>query len=188
MRLEMNSQRAQIGMKTTPPVQDIQQPHAELDLKTTHAKAQVEGTLPKVQIDQSQAFSESGLKGIVDFTSEIIQRAKSDMQNAMARAADQGNQLADIHNSTNVIAENADDNAWGQFENEFGMVTMPSSRPEITVIEGELDIQVQEGKVENNTRAQKPIVDYRRGKLDIYLKQRNSLEIRAVEDQFDLKV
>lgn len=188
MRLEMRSQMARIGMETSKGVQTIEQPRAEMDIQTRHAQVRVEGTLPKVQIDQSRCFYESGIKSILELTAETAQRARNFCLEGIARTADQGNQLADIHNSTSVIADVADDNAWGQFQKEFGMVTMPRSRPQITVIEGKLDIRVEEGRVENRTRPQKPVIGFKRGKLKIYLEQRNYLEIRVVGDVYDIQL
>lgn len=188
MRLEMRSQMAHIGIETSRGIQTIEQPRAEVDIRTNHAQVRVEGTLPKVLIDQSRCFSESGLKGVLELLAEMAQGARTACLEGMARTADQGNQLADIHNGTSVIADVADDNAWGQFQKEFGMVTMPRSRPQITVIEGELDIRVEEGRVENQTRPQKPVIEFQRGKLDIYLEQRNYLEIRAVGNAYDIQL
>jgi len=188
MRLEMNSQMAYIGIQTKNAQVSIEQPSAELDIKTTHAKVNIETTLPKVRIDNSRPRAESGLKGNRELTQDMVQRAFADMQAGKARAAEQGNRLADIHKSKNVIAEVADDNAWGQFQKEFGMVTMPRSKPDIQVIEGQNNIQVQEGKVEIKATPRKPIIDYQRGKVDIYLRQRNALEIKVVPDKFDMKV
>jgi len=187
MKITMQSQMARIAMRTTPAQQEIEQPSANFEMKTTHAKVEITSTLPKVNIDQIEAFNESGLKTFKALTADMAAKAKSIMQENIGRIVEQGNQMADIQSGADVVAETADDNAFGQFAKEFGMVTMPTSGPDITLQEGQVDIQVNEGDVEVNSSPNKPIHNYQRGKLEIYLEQMNSLEIDVVEEHVDLK-
>lgn len=185
MRLEIRTTNALIGINTKNAYQNIEQPKADMDIKSTLPKVEIESTLPKVTIDQTRPFSESNLKNPFELTKEFIQIAKSAMESAKARVVRQGNDLADIHNGGNPIADQAEENAFTQFERETGMVTMPRSRPKIDVIEGKLNIKVKEGRVSNNTRPRKPIIDYNPGKVEIYLRQKNSINIEVKRDKFD---
>lgn len=188
MRLEMRSQNALIGIDTQNANRTLQQPKADVEIKTEQGKVQVESTLPKVKIDQRQAFSESGLKGILQLATEFAKNAIAEMHRSAGRITDEGNQMADIASGGDVAAENADHNAFGQFDNEFGMVTMPKSGPNIEVEEGQTDIKVTGGTVDINVRVNKVITDYSPGKVNISLRQRNSLEITVVGDKLDIKV
>lgn len=188
MRLEMRSQNAYIGIKSTPPVQSIRQPKAEQSIETEQVKVTVESTLPKVKIDQKRAFSESGLKGVLETVKDNAQRGVNIMIQKIDRIVQEGNQFADIQNGVDVVAENADENAFSQFNGDLNIVTMPSSGPDIEVEEGKNEIKVTGGQVDIKTTPHKPEHDYKQGKVDIYMRQRNSLEIKAVGDKFDKKI
>lgn len=188
MRLEMRSQFAYIGIQTQNASRTLEQPKADIDIKTEQPRVHIESTLPRVQIDQSQCFSESGLKGILELASENAKNAVAIMNQSTGRIAEEGNQLADIASGVDRVAENADYNAFGQFAKEFGMVTMPRSRPKIHVIEGKNDIRVTGGTVDINVSVNKVLTNYTPGKVDISLRQRNSLEITVVGDKLDIKV
>ncbi|BEP30208.1 DUF6470 family protein [Helicovermis profundi] len=188
MKIEINSTNAKIGIKTTNASLSIKQPKADFDLSSTLPKVKIESTLPKVTIDQSAAFSESNLKNPFELTKEFISIAKSAMYKAMAKNVDQGNQLADIHKGGTPIADQAEENAYLQFQRETGMVTMPRSGAKIDVIKGKLDIKVEKGKVNNNIKANKPIIESKMGKVEIYMRQKNSITMKAVKDKFDKKI
>ncbi len=188
MALEIRTKPALIGIKRTPGNQSIEQPKAKVEGSISFAKVNIESTLPKVQIDQNQSFNESGLKDNKTFSSDYVNFAKQKMQESMGRIADQGNQLAEIHLGGDPIADQALYNAFDQFYHEFGMVTMPRTRPEITVIEGKIDTKVQEGKIEGKIVPQKPILNYKVGKTEAYLKQMNSISIEYLGERLDLKV
>lgn len=187
MRIEMTSQPALIGLSTTKPVQSIEQPAPEVNINSELPRVSVESTLPKVRISQTKAFAESGLKGILQLGIENASRAMSKMISDSGRIVDEGNQFADIQNNVDVVAENADQNAFGQFTGELNIVTMPTSGPDIELIKGENNISVKGGTVDINVNVNKPVIDYQRGKLDIYLRQMNSLTISVVGDSFDMR-
>lgn len=177
-----------LGHTINKPQQSIEQPKAQYNGSTSFAQIRVEATLPKVTIDQTAAFSESGLKNIDTFMRENVQRAKQIAIESVGRNAAQGSRLQDIHKGGNTIKSNARENAIDQFLHTFGMVTMPRSRPEINVIEGELDIQVTEGTISGGYEAQSPNIDYQPGNVERYMEQYNSITIEYLGEQVDLQV
>ncbi|MGB3367257.1 MAG: DUF6470 family protein [Acidaminobacteraceae bacterium] len=188
MRIEMKSQNAYIGIKREDSKQSIEQPKAEVKISNKHAQVRVEATLPKVQIDQKQAFAESGLKGILQLSSDNSDEAMSRMAANISKKVEEGNQLANIKNNVDAIAEMAFNNSTGKSKDDFNMVTMPKSGATIDVIEGTIDISVDEGSAEITVDTKKPILDYTPGKIETYIRQKNSLEITVVNDKFDEKV
>ncbi len=184
MRITMQSQQALIGIETTPGRQSIQTEQQVLDIQTEKPQLEMETTHAKVTIDQSQSFAESGLKSVFQLIRENAQMGYQQYMAAMARYSSQGDEMANIQNkNVDVVAEQADDNAFGQFSKEFGMVTMPRTRPQIDVIPGEVRINLRRGTVQNKTVQSRPQHDYERGKVDLYLRQRNSLQIDVVYDE-----
>jgi len=184
MRIQMESQMGRIGMRTQPSQLQIEQPKADYELIIDEPKVRVESTLPKVQISQQQAFSESGLKGILELTSETAQIAKQLMFQGMSRVNQQGDELADIH-KPDPLPDHAKYNAYDQFKKDYNVATMPKSGPDIEVIEGVLDIQVEEGNVDIQSKPNNPVIDYRMGKVEIYMDQYPSLKIWVSGNQFD---
>lgn len=180
-RLSMSSTSARIGLQRTPETLDIENPKGSvLQISTTHPKVKVEGTLPKVQIDQSQCFSESGLMSPLELSRDNSGYALSKLIQGMGLVAEQGTEMTNIHNGGNAIANQAAYNAYDQFIGDYNMGTMPKSRPNIVLIRGELDIKVEEGSVENTTEVRRPVNNYRQGRISAYTAQYNSLNIEVI--------
>lgn len=187
MRLVINSQPALIGINTQNAQLTRTTTLPKIELKTEHAKVQVETTLPKLQIDQKQCFAESGLKGILQLASENASDSVSKMYEGVGIAAEQGNALTDIHLGGNPIADQAYYNAYDQFLREFNMVTMPMSRPKITLIRGTINLQVKGGTVQKNYVKGELNSEYQPGKVEIYMLQKRQFELRFEKTQLDLK-
>lgn len=181
MSLQIQQTRGQISIQTNPGQMQMESPKQTLEMSVSQAAVIVDSDPARITIDQSQCFSESGLKGIADFMADAVSFAKSQMLQSMGRIAEQGNQLTDIHLSTTAIQDQAIYNAYDQFIYDYNMETMPKSRPVINIIEGKLDIRVQEGEVRNNTRVQKANLSYRHGSVQISMQQYPSISIQAVD-------
>jgi hypothetical protein len=165
------------------PIQDIVQKKADLDIKQVHSKVRVEGTLPKIRIDQSQCFDEAGLKTPLNLTYANSDYARQQMLQAIGRIAEQGDELSNVHKRYNAIATQAYQNAYGQFEFDWNIDYIPKSRPKIDLIEGQLDIKVEGGTVQNDTRINAPQINYTPGKVSFYLKQQNSITMEYEPDK-----
>ncbi len=187
MRIQMRSQSAQISIETKSAQQEIDQDLPELDLEIEEAELSIESTLPRVEIDQKQAFSESGLKGILELTAENAQMARQLLLGGIQRVSEQGNQMADV-SKPDPIPDIARYNSWEQFQKDYNVATMPVSGPDITVIEGKNDIQFKRGRIVNNTQIPKIAIDYKPGDVIIGMKQYQSLQIWTTESKFDIEV
>lgn len=185
MDLKITTTPAQIGIKTTPARLEIQQPKADVALNIEHPRVEIDSEPIQVQIDQYQCFAEAGLKNFLDLTKEGAQIAKNKAMQGIERIVSQGNALAAIHQGGNPIADQAEENAFHLDDAEFNFDLIPKSRPKIDFIGGEVDIKVIEGKVNPKVKVNKPIVDYTRGKVEIYLKQKNSINIEYVGKKFN---
>lgn len=188
MALQINTTPISLSYQTTKPRQSMEQPKATVEGSLSLPKSQVEVTLPKVTIDQTQAFNESGLKTPSALADDIVSYAKQKMQESIGRIASQGTELSNVHQGGNPIADQALFNAFDQFYSEFGMVTMPRSRPQIDVIEGSVSLNVTEGELTGKIVAQKPNVEYEPGRVNFNVDRYNSISIRYVGEQLDLRV
>ncbi|MBN2794392.1 MAG: hypothetical protein JXR88_03215 [Clostridia bacterium] len=188
MALEIRTQPAILGYHISKPVQSIEQPKAHVEGALTQPQIQVEVRLPKIQIDQTQAFNESGLKNIEAFSQEYVAIAKQRMLESIGRIAEQGDQLAQINKKGNPVPDIAKYNAFDQFKHEFGMVTMPRNGPDISVIEGNVNVRVVEGELSGKIIAEKPRIHYQQGQVERYVAQYNSISIRYLGEKLDLQV
>lgn len=188
IQLRVQSQPALIGLQTTNAQMNLRNPQPSIEIETTPAQLNARNTLPKVEIDQSQCFSESGLKGILELTTENASYSLQAMYASTSRIASQGDELTQISSGANVIAEQAYYNAFDQFDRDWNMVTMPQSRPKITLKEGGVTFNPTPGKVTITPKLTQPEMDYKAGKVDVYLRQRNSIDIHFEGINLDLKV
>jgi len=187
MRIQMQSTPMIIEMQTQRAVTEIDQEPASIDMRIKHPKVRVESTLPKVEISQQQAFSESGLKGVLELTFENGQRAKQLLLQGVGRVSSQGDEKTQIH-KPDPTPDHAQYNAYEQFKKDYNIETMPKSGPDIRVIEGQLDIQVDTGVVNMDVQVNKPQIDVAPGKVNVKVKQYNSLKIDVIESEIDIRI
>lgn len=188
MALDIKTRPAVLTTNVSKPIHSIEQPKAKWNGSITMSSVKVEGTLAKVTIDQEAAFNESGIKNNEAFLQDSVSYALQKMSEGVSRRTSQGDQFAKISQGGNPIAEQALQNAFGQFQHEFGMVTMPRSGAQIDVVEGTLDIQVTDGGLEGGYEPGKVIVDYQAGKVERSMEQYNSITIKYIGESLDLKV
>lgn len=190
MKLKIRTQPAILDWNRTPAQQTtpaISKETLKLDIK--EPKVEMTSTKLRVKIDQSECFNESGLKNNRALLDEMVSRSQQAVSEGIAHRVDEGNQMMAIESGQDAIAENADYNAWERFYHEFGLVTMPRSRPSFTVEEGDVDYQYQKGEVNILNGPFK--IDggtYTPWKLEFYLKQKNSITITPVGDEVDINL
>lgn len=188
MKLMIRTQPALLDWRKTDAKQTTPaMPPDSLQLEINKPDIKMETTKPKVTIDQEQAFNESGLKSNKAFLADMVSRAESAVMEGIGHKVDFGNQLMSIETGVDVIAEQASYNAWERFYHQFGIVTMPSSGPNIIVQDGDVNYQFQRGSVKilnGPLRIDKGT--YQAGSIDFYMKQKNSITITAVGDEVDI--
>lgn len=182
-KLQMTSQFARLGVRKTPENFEIKNPPpSQLNMETEPGRLEMHTEQVKVLIDQTQCFDESGLKSNASLIEDNASYGKQMAMRGISRMVDQGNRLADI-SAGNPMPEQAQYNAFGMFKSEFGMVTMPKSRPEFTVVGGTVDINVTRARVLNNTQVQAPSISFTPAKIEIYLEQENRLDISVIDEE-----
>ncbi|WP_053955785.1 DUF6470 family protein [Inediibacterium massiliense] len=185
MPFRIETQPALIGIQTTNAKLEIQQPKADVNMHTEKPKLEIHTEPIQVQIDQYPCRAEAGLKNYKDLTKDNVEFARQKMGETIDKIVRQGNELMDIHENEDTIANQAEENAYLIFKKEWNIGFIPTSRPIIDFKGGNVDIQVKEGKVNMDVKVNKPIVDYTAGKVDIYLRQKNSIHIEYMREKFN---
>ena len=181
--LRITTTPAKLNIQTTNAKLEITNPkfpYGELEIE--HPKIEMRTKLPKVNIDQYQCFAEAGRMGNLDLSRDNSSYSKSQMMQSIGKIVEQGNQMADFHQG-DPIPDQANYNAYEQFVRDWNIDTIPKSRPTITLDPGNVDIQLQRGSVRMNSKQQKPSYNYSPGKVDIYLAQKNSIEINFIDEK-----
>lgn len=179
--LQINTIRPQIQINTINGQMEIRQPKGEQSIHTTMPKVKIESETPRVIIDQYQCFAESGLKNYLDLTKEAARLGYQKVLEGITRIVEDGNRMAQIENGMPpAIPELAEKNAWEELD--YNIDTIPKSRPKIDV-EGSLNIDWELGRVNIDYKINKPIINFQRGKVEIYLKQKPSIEIKYVDER-----
>ena len=131
MGIEIRTTNAEISINKAPSRLEIQSRYAKLEQQSQQPNLNIHTERPTVEIDQYECWASVGLKGPVDLTRDFARRANQQVLEGIARRVSDGNALAAIENGGNVIASIAKNNA--TTSHEFGIVSLPSVGPKITV-------------------------------------------------------
>ena len=184
--IQIESVKAQIYVKTTNAKITIESPPAYYEMNTKQAKILIQKEPLQIRIDQSQCFNESGLMNNEAQREDNKNRGDQAVLEGIARMVSEGNQMAMIENGVNMISEIAYN---GTFDiREYDLGTMPKSKPQIDFTGGELDIKVDDGYVQINTKPNMPRIDYEAGSVETAMSQQPSISIRYVGENIDKSV
>lgn len=176
-QIRLESQYAKLGIRTNKPIQELQQPKADLSIEQPKAELTIRTAPGKLTIDQSQARADMDLKNISQRIEEAADKGYQDSLEGIARRAQEGNELMQIENGGNPIAQIAERNSEGP-ELQFNIGWIPSHfSVKTNYVPAEVEIDVKVNKPNINVTVNKPIHDYTPGKVDISLEQRQSLKI-----------
>ncbi|PPA70243.1 DUF6470 family protein [Jeotgalibacillus proteolyticus] len=179
-QLRMQSSPAILGINHTESSQSIRQPKAELNLQSPKAEMSIRSPKGILTIDQSQAWAATGLKPT---SQQIADEARKGIQEAYAgtsRRTREGTQLMEIENGGNAVSRIARQRSDlpMKFSN-IGFIPPPVS-VKLKYQPIKPDIQVTPQKVQMDARVQKPLIQYQPGTVSFHMKQKESLEIHAI--------
>lgn len=176
-QLQVTTIKAQLGLTTQQPTQQIEQPKATLDLQQPQAEMTINTMKSRLSIDTTEARADMDLKSAARRTSDVAQYAKSEVSNGIARRAQDGNDLMRIENGGNPITAFAD-RAFRQPYSSLSIKFIPSyGSVKVSFEPGSVDIRVEPQKVINNSNANKPMHTYTPGKVTAELLQKPSIQI-----------
>lgn len=153
-------------------------------MKQPRAQQQIQTSSGKLEINQDRVWDALGLGNNLDTMQTIYSLSKDLALQGIGHIVERGNRMAAIHNGGNAIAELAYD--WRRTFPQFDF-RGPASFDNIdfSYTPGELSIETTPGTVEFNVQVQRPIHEYERGKLDIYMNQYQKVEITPPQiDQY----
>lgn len=184
--LRITKTDALLGIRTTPTKQRVVQRLADFEMSQKHPKVYIKSEPIRVLIDQSQCFSEAGLKNNTDLLDDLVQRSKQAAVEGIGRVVSEGNILASIENKSNAIADIALNNSIQTID--FNIDFIPKSRPKFEVVGGTVDITVDEGYVNIKSSANKPEIDVEVGSVEFFMRQNPEIHFSYEGKAIDIKV
>lgn len=176
-QLRIDQQFARIGIETNNATVGIQQGPAQIEIQQPNANININTKPGKLTIDQSQAFADLGQYPIGEAIRREANEGLQKVQEGSRRRRRQGDMMMKIENGGDPLKLIAKQNAPRQVR-PFNIGFIPSH--------GSVKIDYQPAEVEVNNQANKPIINtketpvsqsYRRGNVDVYLQQKNYIEI-----------
>ncbi|MGG4548787.1 DUF6470 family protein [Rossellomorea marisflavi] len=176
-QIRIQSTNAAISIETTPGRFDMQQPNADVDIQQPQAKMDIERIPSKLTIDQSEARADMDLKSIGRRIEDFANQGYQDWLEGMARVSGDGDELMMIENGGNALAEQADRNSASPIY-DFNIGFIPSAgNVKIGYDPGSVRVNIEPQRVINNTRTNKPIVDFTPAKVNIAMQRYADLKI-----------
>jgi hypothetical protein len=185
MQLKVTNIHGQIGININDASLSIRQPPADMEITTKPAELNMETNQVKIKIDQSQCFSEAGLKDVFELTEEFAQRGREVALEAVGNIAGEGDRMAMIENRADPFVEIATNKALPP-PAEFNIALMPVSRPKIE-FEGGVYFNPQMGQVDIRVQINAPEISSTQPSLDIYLLQKPVFSFEFVGNTVDIR-
>ena len=177
--IQISATPAKLGISSSPGRLSIEQPAATVDLKQPKADMRIHTTPGKLTIDQTQAWADMDRKHVFQRIREAAADGRQKALEGTGRRAAEGRELADIHKGGDAITMQAARHSTRI--HELGIAYIPSyGSVKIHYQPGDVQIDAQARQVENNTQANKPIINYEPGKVSFQMNQYPSIRFEAV--------
>lgn len=176
-QIQLQQTYAKIGLRITRPVQEIEQPPAEISIKQEPAKMVIDRKPGILEIDQEQARYEVNLKTPSAFSEDYAEYGRNEALQAIAEIAEKGNRMASIKNKGDAIVEMATEKTLKP-PPDYNIAFIPSyGSVKIDYSPTELQINWNIGGTEINIIPKNPIHNYQPGKTEVYMSEWPELQI-----------
>ena len=174
--LEIRQTPARVGAESSYARLKIEQPRLDIEMEQEHVKAEINTTAIKIDIDQSEAWKALGRLPATEFSKSIRDKTDQVVQDYIAKVVDQGNRFAAIHLKEDPIPQFAADNDIN-FSELYYEGRASVNNVKYNVKPAEVDIKWRGGEVFYQVQTHKPIIEYQPADLNLYLRQRNNINI-----------
>lgn len=176
-QLQISTTRGVLGLRTTPGIQEIEQPRAILSQQQPAAIIEMSTTNPQFSHDTTEIRAEMGRMSVLRSTEEFAKLGKQGAMEGIGRRAEQGRQLMDIASGSNVIKHQAIENGYSPMK-ALGIKFIPDRfKLQMSIQPGTLDINIEPQKPINEVTIQKPVYRYTPGKVTGEMEQWPSIQI-----------
>ncbi|MBB3908589.1 DUF6470 family protein [Anoxybacteroides rupiense] len=176
-QIQIQTTKAILGLNIQRPIQQIEQPKADLNIKQPPATVLMDSKPARLTIDQSKAWSDMGLIGPLASSREFAQEGRQAVLEGISRRAQEGDRLMKIEDKENVIAEMEKEKGIRLYSG-LTIKFIPSVHSvKIDYQPSEVNIEVDTNKPIISVNVNRPIHEYTPGKVSGYMIQYPSIKI-----------
>lgn len=189
-RLELTVTNAILGIEQQRATINMRQPEAEIKMEHSQPKIEIQKSKGKLTIDQTEAFADANLKHPFRSIDEWAARAKRKISQGIAEEVAEGERLMKIEGKKeSIIPEIArEESEPPPREIEFGPMPSNAEQIQFHYQPSEIKIKILTEKFKLDVTPHSPEIKFTPGDLQIYLKQKLSLHIKAVGAALDQKI
>lgn len=187
--LRMEQTYLQLGLNTIRPVQDLQQPQAQINMQAIPTRMEIRMTRPELRIDSTEARADLGFISTARGTAQYATKGRQAALEAIAKKAQEGLALRSIeHGRGGIQLKQISKQNFNKPMLDSQVTFLPKfGSLSIDWIPGSLEIQFHTGGVDINTIVQPPIHNYTPGRVEGYVLQQNSIRM-WVDPQVDSRL
>ena len=157
----------------------------KMNVSAQRAKFEANTSLPRVQIDQTEAFASAGLKPALRVSGDIYKEALNKGIETIGRIASEGQAFLRIENRGNPVVDVAKQSM--EVSTSMSVTAMPSVPPEINFTGGDFQLNWQPGMMSIEWEAIESLpFEYVPAEINISWYQRPHIEI-SVEPGSELR-
>lgn len=183
MQLQMRSQMALIGLETTQPFLELRNIRPQMELQIEEPQLQIHSPRPVLHIDQTQCFADMNKRTPAAFVAYYASQGWSDSLEGIGRIAMEGDLLGQIENNFSLTDLAMQDLGKAA---DFNVTAIPKQPPRTWVDTYPVEYRLQRGTVTANVQMGRVENHFHWGKVNVYLRQQNYLEINWIENQVDM--
>lgn len=180
--IQIQQTHAKINLQSNRQPMQINQHHADMQISQKHTGLmQMNTTVAKLTIDQTEAFADANLKTPLRLSKEFLNDSKNAVYQYIAKTAQQTNQLMRIENGGEAIPSLAKQNS-EKPEKQLTLEYMPKnmSRVKFNYQPSEVNINVQRSEPNIKFTPRSPDIQIPKWQTDVYVAQKNQISFEAV--------
>ncbi|MDQ0062037.1 DUF6470 family protein [Paenibacillus harenae] len=177
LRLSIRQTFAAIGLNSQPAQQMMDASHGEQEIVQPQAKMNFATTPSHLEIDSSEAWQALGRGPHMEWNQRLFGQMKSVFLQQLAQTVDEGKRMAQITNPNNAFAEIAKGSIGKQSPVNYVLGTPNVDNVKVTYTPGAVNTAIEPSPVEIQYTPIKTDIQVEQGKLEMYLRQKNSISI-----------
>lgn len=189
-QIQIKQTYAQLGLKTTKPIQEIRQPKAELNLRQEPAVMDIRQAKGQLQIDTSEARENLDLRSSAQRSRDNAEYGLRKAMEAIAQISMEGDRLAAIEKkgANPIVDISFEESILYQSHEIIAAGSIVGDGIEIRYDLQPAQINIQARGKKMDPVIHRPIHNYTPGKVEGYMKQWNRVDIDVVGLYVDQKM
>ncbi|MFF2483657.1 DUF6470 family protein [Paenibacillus sp. NPDC058071] len=177
LRLSIRQTYAAIGMESIQSQQSIRSYRGDQQIEQPSAEMNFKRTPSQLQIDSSEAWGALAKGPHLEWNRQLYSQMKSVFLQGLAQKVQEGHQLAQITNKRNAFADIAKSRSMAGNPVEYVTETPGYDNVRLSYSSGDIETEIIPSPVRYDYTPRKPDIQVEQGKVDIYLRQKNSISI-----------